>query len=242
MRRFDANTYLRVMECVATLRPGGGGGRPIPELLSRCRDQDWLVFTIDTDVCFYPDEQEDMVDTLRDADVPVRWFTVHRQGPRLVPDRAVAVRGSDAGHARGARAQSLTSLREITDRQARRGPAIFVPTMTAPLSAAAVLALGYLLGAVPFAFILGSAAGVDLRTVGTGNVGAGNLRRTVGIGPAVAAAVLDGLKGLAPVIIARRLGFDDGVAAASGVAAVVGHNWSVYLRSRAGRGLATAVG
>ena len=64
--------------------------------------------------------------------------------------------------------------------------------MTAPLSAAAVLALGYLLGAVPFAFILGSAAGVDLRTVGTGNVGAGNLRRTVGIGPAVAAAVLDG--------------------------------------------------
>lgn len=114
--------------------------------------------------------------------------------------------------------------------------------MTAPLSAAAVLALGYLLGAVPFAFILGSAAGVDLRTVGTGNVGAGNLRRTVGIGPAVAAAVLDSLKGLAPVIIARRLGFDDGVAAASGVAAVVGHNWSVYLWSRAGRGLATAVG
>ena len=118
----------------------------------------------------------------------------------------------------------------------------FPLTMTEPLIAAAVGALGYLLGAVPFAFILGNAAGVDLRTVGTGNVGAGNLRRTVGIGPAVAAAVLDGLKGLAPVIIARRLGFGEGVAAASGVAAVVGHNWSVYLRSRAGRGLAPAVG
>lgn len=100
----------------------------------------------------------------------------------------------------------------------------------------------YLLGAVPFALILGAMAGVDLRRVGSGNVGAGNLTRSVGIAHGVAAAVLDGLKGLVPVVLARRLGFTEGIAAASGIAAVIGHNWSIYLRGRAGRGLATASG
>lgn len=111
----------------------------------------------------------------------------------------------------------------------------------APVAIAAVI-LSYLLGAVPFALILGRLAGTDLRRVGSGNVGAGNLTRTVGVRYGVAAAVLDGLKGLVPVLVARRLGLGEGVAAASGVAAVVGHNWSIYLRSRSGRGLATAVG
>ena len=100
----------------------------------------------------------------------------------------------------------------------------------------------YLLGAIPFALILGAMAGVDLRRVGTGNVGAGNLTRVVGVYHGAAAAVLDGLKGLVPVVVARRLGFTEGIAAASGIAAVIGHNWSIYLRGRAGRGLATASG
>lgn len=114
--------------------------------------------------------------------------------------------------------------------------------MPDPFATFAAVSLSYLLGAVPFALLLGGAVGVDLRTVGSRNVGAGNLTRTVGLRYGVAAAILDGLKGLAPVLVARRFGLADGVVAASGVAAVVGHNWSVYLRSRSGRGLATAVG
>lgn len=110
------------------------------------------------------------------------------------------------------------------------------------LTTAGVPLLGYLLGAVPFALLIGKMVGVDLRNQGTGNVGAGNLTKLAGLPYGVAAAVLDGLKGLAPVLIARRLGLADGVAAAGGVAAVLGHNWSIYLRSRSGRGMATSVG
>lgn len=110
------------------------------------------------------------------------------------------------------------------------------------LPEAAFVAAGYLLGSVPFALVIGTMAGVDLRRVGSGNVGAGNLTRNVGLPFGAAAAVLDGLKGLLPVVAAAELGFDAAVGVAAGVAAVAGHNWSIYLRSRSGRGLATGVG
>lgn len=106
----------------------------------------------------------------------------------------------------------------------------------------AMPALGYLLGAVPFSLLIGGMVGLDLRYAGTGNVGAGNLTRVAGLRYGALAALLDGLKGLVPVVIARRLGLSEAVAAAGGVMAVVGHNWSIYLRGRSGRGLATAVG
>lgn len=114
--------------------------------------------------------------------------------------------------------------------------------MPEPWSTTFVVILGYLLGAVPFALLLGRTAGTDLRTVGTGNVGAGNLTRQAGLGYGVAAALLDGLKGLAPIVVARRLGLSEVAAASAGIAAVIGHNWSIYLRGRSGRGLATSVG
>lgn len=100
----------------------------------------------------------------------------------------------------------------------------------------------YLIGAIPFAFIIGRALGVDLRKVGSHNMGAGNLTRQVGIGPGTAAAILDGLKGLVPFVVANYRGLGPGVAAVGGLAAVAGHNWSVYLKGRGGRGLATSVG
>ena len=78
VERFDANTYLRlvrVWQKFDLLREVGG--RNIAEVLSRCRDQQWMVFTIDSDVCFYPDEQERMVRQLNAAEVPVLWHTVH---------------------------------------------------------------------------------------------------------------------------------------------------------------------
>lgn len=77
VKRFDANTYLRAMEVWQRFDLEEQVGAPIPELLSRCRHQAWLVLTIDSDVCFYPDEQREMVEALGDAGVPVRWFTVH---------------------------------------------------------------------------------------------------------------------------------------------------------------------
>lgn len=80
VRRFDANTYLRIMtmwqqfDLVAEV---GSSGDSMVEVLSRCSRQRWHVFTIDSDVCFYPDEQQAMMSLLRLAGVPARRFTVH---------------------------------------------------------------------------------------------------------------------------------------------------------------------
>jgi len=102
--------------------------------------------------------------------------------------------------------------------------------------------VSYLLGAIPFAFVIGSIFGVDLRKVGTGNVGAGNLRRVVGLPAGIAAALLDGLKGLIPVVVMRGIGIGPAVVAISGLAVVAGHNWSIFLWGRSGRGLAPSAG
>lgn len=77
VRRFDANTYLRVMELWQRFDLAQEVGAPVVELLERCRGQEWLVLSIDSDVCFYPEEQEAMVAALVGAEVSARWFTVH---------------------------------------------------------------------------------------------------------------------------------------------------------------------
>ena len=77
VERFDANTYLRVVRIWQKFNlVKEVGGESVTDLLSRCRHQQWLVFTIDSDVCFYPDEQEGMVRTLTEVGVPVLWRTV----------------------------------------------------------------------------------------------------------------------------------------------------------------------
>jgi glycerol-3-phosphate acyltransferase PlsY len=118
-----------------------------------------------------------------------------------------------------------------------------MPDVQMPILYWPLLLLGaYLLGSVPFAQVLARVNGVDLRKTGTGNVGAGNLTREVGVAWGIAAAVLDGLKGLIPVWIARQAGLGLGAAGLAGLAAVIGHNWSIWLRGRSGRGLAPSVG
>jgi glycerol-3-phosphate acyltransferase PlsY len=114
--------------------------------------------------------------------------------------------------------------------------------MPEPLSWALAPAVMYLIGAIPFAFLIGRLSGVDLRRVGTGNVGAGNLTRVVGLPAGIAAALLDGLKGLIPVLVLRNMGTNPLVVSLAGMAAVAGHNWSVFLWGRAGRGLAPSAG
>lgn len=118
-----------------------------------------------------------------------------------------------------------------------------MPVASSPIVYWPLLLLGaYVLGSIPFAQVLARINGVDLRYAGTGNVGAGNLRKTVGLGWAVAAAILDGLKGLVPVLLCTRAGLGPGAAGLVGLAAVIGHNWSIFMRGRSGRGLATAFG
>lgn len=106
-----------------------------------------------------------------------------------------------------------------------------------------LLLSAYLVGSIPSAQLLARIRGVDLRKVGTGNIGAGNLTHSVGPLWGAVAALFDGLKGLIPVLIARFV-LDMGLAASgmAGLAAVAGHCWSIYLRGRSGRGLATSAG
>ena len=112
-----------------------------------------------------------------------------------------------------------------------------------PLAYWPVLMIGaYLLGSIPFSQVMAKINGVDLRSVGTGNVGAGNLKREVGLPWAMVAGLLDGLKGTAPVLVAAEMGLGPGASGLAGIAAVVGHNWSIFMRGRSGRGLATSAG
>jgi glycerol-3-phosphate acyltransferase PlsY len=118
-----------------------------------------------------------------------------------------------------------------------------MPVATSPIVYWPLLLLGaYLLGSIPFAQVLARVKGLDLRVAGTGNVGAGNLTKTAGVGWGIAAGVLDGLKGLVPVLACLRAGLGVGAAGLVGLAAVIGHNWSLFMRGRSGRGLATAFG
>lgn len=100
----------------------------------------------------------------------------------------------------------------------------------------------YILGSIPFAQVLARVRGIDLREAGTGNVGAGNLTSLTSIGWGLSAGLLDGLKGLVPVWLCLRGGLGVGAAGLVGLAAVIGHNWSIFMRGRSGRGLATAFG
>lgn len=105
-----------------------------------------------------------------------------------------------------------------------------------------MLVVAYLLGSVPFAQLVARLHGVDLRKVGSGNVGAGNLTAQLGKGWGVVAALFDLFKGFVPVYIARKLGLGYGAAGLVGLAVVVGHNWSLFMRGRSGRGLASSAG
>ena len=102
--------------------------------------------------------------------------------------------------------------------------------------------VAWLIGSIPSARIVERRWRVDLRSVGSGNPGAGNATRAIGLAAGATLAILDGLKGLIPVVIARRSGFSDPSIAAVGLAAVAGNNWPLWRHERGGRGLATSAG
>lgn len=101
----------------------------------------------------------------------------------------------------------------------------------------------YLLGSLPFAFLVVKwRSGVDIRTVGSGNVGATNVLRTSGTPAAAAVLALDVAKGAAAVTVGRALDAPPAVLGACALAAVLGHVFPVFLGFRGGKGVATAAG
>lgn len=104
------------------------------------------------------------------------------------------------------------------------------------------IAIAYLLGSVPFAFLLARRRGIDLRATGSGNVGATNVLRTSGVPLALVAMTLDGLKGALAVIVAERVTNGPTAPVAAALASVVGHIYPVWLRFKGGKGVATAAG
>jgi glycerol-3-phosphate acyltransferase PlsY len=113
-----------------------------------------------------------------------------------------------------------------------------------------ILLLGYLLGSLPSGYLAGRwLAGLDIRQEGSGSTGATNVLRVLGKGPALAVFVLDVGKGAAAVLLARAVlqpqGFDaasDWWVVATGLAALAGHIWPVWLGWRGGKAVATGLG
>ena len=107
----------------------------------------------------------------------------------------------------------------------------------------AALVLGYLLGSIPFAVLVERWKNVDLRGIGSGNIGASNAYIAAGKFAGVFVLLGDASKGIAAVLLAGAASGGSVVAmAAAGVGAVVGHDWSLYLRLKGGKGTATTVG
>ncbi len=108
------------------------------------------------------------------------------------------------------------------------------------MNAVLSIVIGFLLGSIPFGLLLTQVAGLgDIRRIGSGSIGATNVLRTGRKDLAAATMLLDLLKGVAAVLIARWLG---GPAAVAGLAAVLGHTLTPWLRFQGGKGVATGAG
>ncbi|MHB8520273.1 MAG: glycerol-3-phosphate 1-O-acyltransferase PlsY [Limisphaerales bacterium] len=122
-----------------------------------------------------------------------------------------------------------------------------------PFSVIAIAA--YLLGSIPTGYLVARARGIDIRTVGSGNIGATNVIRILGKGPGAFVLVVDALKGFAACWCLAPLAggwFDlsrdptsaerEYLAIAAGVAAILGHNYTCWLKFKGGKGIATSAG
>jgi glycerol-3-phosphate acyltransferase PlsY len=103
----------------------------------------------------------------------------------------------------------------------------------------------YFLGSVPTGFLWAKARGIDIRKVGSGNIGATNVMRALGKGPGLAVLLIDALKGFVPVYVAPHL-FPDVDRTALQITCclfvIAGHNWTCWLKFKGGKGVATSSG
>ncbi len=108
-----------------------------------------------------------------------------------------------------------------------------------------VAVAAYLLGSIPTGFLVGRAKGIDIRKVGSGNIGATNAFRILGRGPGTFVLLADAAKGaLAVLLLPRLLAGNDGVPfqITAALCAVLGHNFTCWLRFKGGKGIATSAG
>lgn len=106
----------------------------------------------------------------------------------------------------------------------------------------ALLPLSFLLGAIPFGLLIARSKGVDILSVGSGNIGATNVWRALGPGPGSIVLLLDILKGAAPAFLGKMLLQDDSWSFGLGLTAVLGHSLSPFLKFKGGKGIATGCG
>jgi glycerol-3-phosphate acyltransferase PlsY len=114
--------------------------------------------------------------------------------------------------------------------------------MMPPMVTFAVLLAAFLLGSIPTGVLVARGKGMDLRKVGSGNIGATNVGRALGRKWAVFVLIVDAAKGALPVLLCRHFLSDPWLPALGGLAAVVGQVFSVFLRGRGGKGVATSLG
>ena len=108
---------------------------------------------------------------------------------------------------------------------------------------AAILIIAYLVGSIPTALIMSRRVrGVDIRTMGDGNMGATNISRTLGQKLGITVGVLDFLKGALPVLLAYLLGFELVWQLLTGICAILGHDFPIFARFKGGQGTATSAG
>ena len=110
------------------------------------------------------------------------------------------------------------------------------------LLAVAIVALAYLMGAIPTGLLVARLRGIDIQRTGSGNIGATNVLRAVGPWAALVVVLVDPLKGVLAVLIPSLLGLGSWWVAAAALAAVVGNGFNVFLRFRGGKGVATSLG
>ena len=109
------------------------------------------------------------------------------------------------------------------------------------VSAVLVIVLGFVLGSIPFGVVLAKQRGIDLKQHGSGNIGATNVARVLGLGTGATVLILDAAKGAVTVWFAAR-SCGPWIVAAAGFAAILGHCFSPWLGGKGGKGVATAFG
>jgi len=105
-----------------------------------------------------------------------------------------------------------------------------------------LILFAFLLGSIPFGVVVAKGYGVNLKKVGSGNIGATNVLRAMGKGPALLTLVGDVLKGSLAVVAGRYFLHSASLEGIIGLSAIVGHNFSLFLRFRGGKGVATSIG
>lgn len=106
----------------------------------------------------------------------------------------------------------------------------------------ACMVIGYLVGTIPTGYLVARLRGVDIQKSGSGNIGATNVLRTLGLVPALIVVVMDPLKGLLATLFPQLIGLSPWGVALTGLATVLGNNFNLFLRLRGGKGIATSLG